>query len=106
MMEEAPGSRAAVEGKIAGEKYTLRTDADEEYTRRCAALVDERMRQVGGSGLDRKNAAIMTALSLSDEVFQQEARIRDRSRALAGRIEEALEAADDVRSLPGELSDD
>jgi cell division protein ZapA len=105
MNEAAPGSRAAVEVEIAGEKYTLRTDADEEYTRRCAALVDERMRQIGGHGLDRKNAAIMTALSLSDELFRQEARIRDRAGALAGRIEQALEATDDVRA-PRELSDD
>ena len=105
MNEAAPGSRAAVEVEIAGEKYTLRTDADEEYTRRCAALVDERMRQIGGHGLDRKNAAIMTALSLSDELFRQEARIRDRAGALAGRIEQALEATGDVRA-PRELSDD
>ena len=106
MKEEAPGSRVAVEVEIAGEKYTLRTDADEEYTRRCAALVDERMRLIGGHGLDRKNAAIMTALSLSDELFRQEARIRDRAGALAGRIQQALEVTDDVRPPQRELSDD
>ncbi len=106
MNEAAPGSRSAVEVEIAGEKYSLRTDADEEYTRRCAALVDERMRQIGGHGLDRKNAAIMTALSLSDELFRQEARIRDRSRALAGRIEEALQATGAVPPTRREGSDD
>ena len=41
--------RTAVRVEIAGEEYTIRSDADEEYTRRCAALVDERMRRFDGA---------------------------------------------------------
>ena len=85
------GSRNAIRVRIAGETYTLRTDADEEYTRRCAALVDERMREIGAeTGLDVKQTAILAALALSDELFRQEARTRARATALAARIENAL----------------
>ena len=48
MSPAAGESRTSVRVTIAGEQYTLRTDADEAYTRRCAALVDERMRAIGG----------------------------------------------------------
>lgn len=85
------GSRNAIRVRIAGETYTLRTDADEEYTRRCAALVDERMREIGReTGLDAKQTAILAALAISDELFRQEARTRAHAATLAGRIENAL----------------
>lgn len=85
------GSRNAIRVRIAGETYTLRTDADEEYTQRCAALVDERMREIGReTGLDAKQTAILAALALSDELFRQEARTRAHAATLAGRIDNAL----------------
>lgn len=91
MNGQSGGSRNAIRVRIAGETYTLRTDADEEYTRRCAALVDERMREIGAeTGLDVKQTAILAALALSDELFRQEARTRARATALAARIENAL----------------
>lgn len=91
-MSAAPGGTVTtVRVEIAGNRYTLRTDADEAYTRRCAALVDERMRQVGGQAhVDARKTAIMAALSLSDDLLQQEDRFRKQALALAGRIEEAL----------------
>ena len=90
MSEEAP--RTSIRVEIAGESYTLRADADEEYTRRCAALVDERMSAVGDpSGASTKNAAILAALSLSDELLRQRAQVGDRLKALAARIEAELE---------------
>jgi cell division protein ZapA (FtsZ GTPase activity inhibitor) len=91
-MSDAPGgSVTTVRVEIAGNKYTLRTDADEAYTRRCAALVDERMRQIGGEAhMDARKTAIMAALSLSDDLLQQRDRFREQALALAGRIEEGL----------------
>lgn len=91
MSARSGGSRNAIRVRIAGETYTLRTDADEEYTRRCAALVDERMREIGReTGLDAKQTAILAALAISDELFRQEARTRAHAATLAGRIENAL----------------
>ena len=94
MNDPAPPSRNAVRVEIAGEEYTLRTDADEAYALRCAAYVDERMRAIGaGSGMDVKKMAIMAALSLSDELLQERKRFRDRSLELATRLREALDEA-------------
>ena len=91
MSDAARGSRTSVKVEIAGEQYSLITDADEEYTRRCAALVDERMRQIADAGnLDTRKTAILAALSLSDELFRQQTRVGDRARALTGLIENAL----------------
>jgi len=91
MSDRGHGSITTVQVEIAGNTYTLRTDADEAYTRRCAALVDERMRQIGGEArMDARKTAIMAALALSDELLQQEDRFREQALALARRIEEAL----------------
>lgn len=91
MSDGERGPVTAIRVEIAGSHYTLRTDADEAYTRRCAALVDERMREIGGEAqMDARKTAIMAALALSDELLQQRDRIREQAMALAGRIEEAL----------------
>jgi len=78
--------------RIAGEEYTIRTDADEAYTRRCAALVDERMKTMGGdaTGAALRRAAIMAALSIADDFFQYQANVEERARALTERLEEGL----------------
>lgn len=90
------GSRASVTVEIAGEEYTLRTNADEGYTRRCAALVNERMAQVrSATGLDRQKSAILAALSLSDDVLQNQADVaslRDQVGARARTVAERLNA--------------
>lgn len=91
MTDSTDASRTTVRVEIAGEKYTLRTDADEAYTRRCAAFVDERMRAIGGqSALGAKKTAIMAALSLSDDLLQQRARFRNQAERLARRLRDAL----------------
>ena len=98
MNDSTHASRTTVRVEIAGEKYTLRTDADEAYTRRCAAFVDERMRAIGGqSGLGTKKTAIMAALSLSDDLLQVREGFRNQAERLAGRLQDAL-----AEASPGE----
>lgn len=90
MSEDA--ARTSIRVEIAGEWYTLRADADEEYTRRCAALVDERMSAVSErAGVTAKNAAILAALSLSDDLLRRQSEVNDRLQALTVRIEAELE---------------
>ena len=49
------------------------------------------MRQIGGEArMDARKTAIMAALSLSDDLLQQQEKFRERALALTGRIEEAL----------------
>ncbi len=82
----------SVRVEIAGEAYTLRTDADKAHTLRCAAIVDERMRQIGGDSPVEKKTAIMAALSLSNDLLQHQSRARARARDFAQRLEEALDS--------------
>jgi len=81
--------RRAVTVQIAGDEHVLRTNADPEYTRRCAELVDERitqiLRHIGPVPTDR--AAILAALSLADEWLQAEDRAKASSDAVMARVE-------------------
>ncbi len=92
-------ARQAVTVTIAGEEHTIRSNAEPEYTTRCAAHVDQRIheikRQVGI--LEGHKIAILAALSITDELFQaqetQEAsgsQIADRVNALAVRLEDTV----------------
>jgi cell division protein ZapA len=57
---------------IAGEEYTLRAMATPEHALRCAALVDESVRQVLSQSalLQPQKAAILAALALADQLLQ------------------------------------
>ncbi len=91
--------RESVTVRIAGEEHTIRSNAEPEYTTRCAAHVDRRIheikRQVGI--LEGHKIAILAALSITDELFQaldtQErsgSQIAERVNTLAARLEDAI----------------
>jgi cell division protein ZapA len=91
--------RESVTVSIAGEEHTIRSNAEPEYTTRCAAHVDQRIheikKQVGL--LEGHKVAILAALSIADELFQaldtQErggAQMAERVSALAARLEDAV----------------
>jgi cell division protein ZapA (FtsZ GTPase activity inhibitor) len=64
--------KESVTVRIAGEEHTIRSSADAEYTKRCARYVDQRIhdikKQVGL--LEGHKAAILAALSITDEFFR------------------------------------
>ena len=93
--------RASVTVRIAGEEHTIRSNAEPEYTRRCAELVDERIREIRAkSGLiEGHKAAILAALSIADELFQSE------EAAETGRLEVASRASNLTRRLEAELAE-
>ncbi len=97
MTEE--GSRQTVKVRIAGEEHHLRSAADPEYTRECAAFLDEKIREIrDASGLiENHRAVILAALSLVDEYLQANTELEQlrrevssRSTNLVRRIEEGL----------------
>jgi cell division protein ZapA len=88
--------RSAVTVRIAGEEHVIRANAEPEYTRRCARLVDERIAEIRSrSGLiEGHRAAILAALSLSDELFQTQeelTRLRERVAATADDLARRLD---------------
>ncbi len=92
--------RASVTVRIAGEEHTIRSNAEPEYTRRCASLVDERIQEIRAkSGLiEGHKAAILAALSIADELFQSEEAVETVRREVASR------AANLTRRLESELA--
>lgn len=70
-MSDQP-ERSSVTVRIAGEEHTIRAAAEPEYTESCARYVDQRISEIRRrSGLlESHKAAILAALSISDECFQ------------------------------------
>jgi cell division protein ZapA len=96
-MSATNDARNAVTVRIAGEEHVIRANAEPEYTRRCARLVDERIAEIRSrSGLiEGHRAAILAALSLSDELFQMQEelmRLRDEVVAKADDLARRLDA--------------
>ncbi len=94
-------TRESVNVRIAGEEHSIRSSAEPEYTIRCAAYVDRRMREIKKQiGLvEGHKVAILAALSITDELFQAQetqeesgSRIAERVNALAARLEETISA--------------
>ncbi|MBI3567188.1 MAG: cell division protein ZapA [Gemmatimonadetes bacterium] len=58
---------------IYGEEYTIKSDALPEHTQAVAAYVDRAIKQVMASGavVDSHRAAILAALSITDELFKE-----------------------------------
>jgi cell division protein ZapA len=92
-------AKTTVSVRIAGEEHVLRSSADPEYTRRCAAFLDERIQEIRKlSGLvETHRATILAALSITDRYLQLEEEldrlrkeVASRSTNLARRIEEEL----------------
>lgn len=79
---------------IAGQRYTLRSDASEEYVRRLASLVEERLH--ANLAQSRRHStqaiAVLTALQLADS-WQRE---QERRRVLRKEVRRRVRA---VRAL-------
>lgn len=76
---------------IAGQKYTLRSDADDATVRALAAFVDTRFREVQkqSRAADTQALAILTAMRIAEDLFAERAdaselkrQIREKGQAL------------------------
>ena len=85
-------TKNAVRVVIGGEEYTVRSELPPEYTREVAAYLDAALKRVRDSlpMVESHKAAILAALSITDELFQ--ARRGDR------------EAADRLSSMANDLA--
>jgi cell division protein ZapA len=85
--------------EVAGQKLSLRTDADEGYIQSLAGLVNEKMAEVKASSrtLSTHVLAILTALEIADDLEKlrkREAELRRRVRDKSRRILELIESAE------------
>jgi len=96
MAENMP--RTPVTVRIGGEDHTIRANVEPEYTKKCAKWVDDRITEIRKQlGLiESHKAAILAALSITDELFQARAQVEEvqgssakRAEALLAHLEEA-----------------
>lgn len=88
--------RKLVKVRIGTEEYALRSDRPEEYTREVAEHVDRALREILASGaiVESHKAAVLAALAIADELFQE----RRTHAEMAGRLERL--SAELARLLP------
>ena len=80
----------SVEISILGHKYTLKGDADEEYIKKLAAYVDEKLQEIheGNPNITPLKASILVSLNIADELH----RIKEDHDRAAQTIEEKTNA--------------
>ena len=83
----------SIEVTILGQKYTIKGEASEEYIKKLASFVDEKMKEVYNSspGISPLKAAILDCLNIADELhkFREDQEnitrnIEERTNALTG----------------------
>jgi cell division protein ZapA len=94
-----PDKPALVHVEIFGQTYAIRAGTEPGYVEALAAYVDGQMKEIGRSGgaVDSLRVAVLAALNVADELFQERAKARagdqgaqQRARALAEELERAL----------------
>ena len=84
--------------RIVGEEYTIRSDAAPDHTRAVAAHVDAAIRSVleNPTITDPGKAAILAAMSITDELFREREResgVAERMQGLSGELRRWLPPA-------------
>lgn len=96
-MKDSNAGRQSVTVEIAGERHVLRSDVSAEYTRTVAQHVDDTIRGMPSyHTLEPFRAAILAALSITDELFGARAeveRLRGEIEAKSAEIAAVLEGA-------------
>ncbi len=84
--------------KIVGEEYTVRSDATPEHTKAVADYLDREIRKVLGANasIETHKAAILAAMQITDELFNERTNARlveDELRGLGSEVRRWLPPA-------------
>ncbi len=97
-----------VEVTILGTKYTVVSDRDEEYLRELARYLDDKLsRVVAGRNIPLLQCAVLTALNIADELFDERGRRVDLLRQIEERSSELIGLLEDEKrpSTEGDTAD-
>ena len=83
---------------IAVRDYTMVAVEDENYVRKCAAHVDQQLREIANSRISQADAAVLAAMNIADQYFREQ----DAAENLRRQIKDNLE---EVNQLKMELSE-
>ena len=82
----------------ADRNYTMVAVEDENYVRKCAAHVDQQLREIANSRISQADAAVLAAMNIADQYFREQ----DAAENLRRQIKDNLE---EVNQLKMELSE-
>ena len=90
--------KTSIKVEILGESYAIRSEAAPEHTRAVAEHLDRSIRQIlaGGSVIETNRAAILAALQITSELFQERdanAEITSAMHSLSGDVRRMLPPA-------------
>lgn len=93
--------KRSVTVEVAGQKFTVKTEADEAYLQALAQFVSEKIGEArhGGRTFSTHALAILAALNIADDLFRVKrdvADFRERVREKSQTILELLEGGDDI----------
>lgn len=86
---------------IAGQRYSIRSDAEESYVQALAGVVDDKIKQVqrGAKTAPPQAVAVLAALQLADELERERTRrsdlrkrVREHSRAIRGLLDRSVKS--------------
>jgi cell division protein ZapA (FtsZ GTPase activity inhibitor) len=83
--------------EIAGTKFRLVSDADQEHLQRLAAMINERVEKLGGAGSRAASSGqllALAALELADELDSTATRLQDMERTTRTAIAQAIARID------------
>ena len=83
---------------IADRDYTMVAVEDENYVRKCAAHVDQQLREIANSRISQADAAVLAAMNIADQYFREQ----DAAENLRRQIKDNLE---EVNQLKMELAE-
>jgi cell division protein ZapA len=103
--------RSAVEVNVGGQLYRLVASSGEQSLQRYAGVVNERLRELTGSGPNHPQAMLLVAMALAHDLEEERARsaaLREQAesmlRSLLDRVNSALDGVDEngepLPSLP------
>ena len=105
--------KRSVTVEVAGQRFTLKTDAEDDYVHALADFVTRKVKEAkaGSRAFSTHALAILAALQIADELFQTQSRAKDlkrdvteRSRSILALVEQAL-GGREPRSGPADADD-
>ncbi len=96
-MTEKPSGTQRVDVEILGQRYAIRSEAPPDHVRQLVAYLEQRVREIRGSGStsqDQTRFLVLAALDITDELFrlrQDHTRAEDDASARVGALLKLLD---------------
>jgi len=90
---------------IGGEEYTLLADENEEYIKKTAALVDDKMKELSGApALSKMNIAVLAALNIADDYLKAMAACDNMRTQMKNYLDDAAQLRSELSAAKKEIA--